>query len=88
MGKSGRPPKKMMDKTIPVTLTLPIKHVMFIDECAKLLRISRSQFVNNIMQMGIDDARLMKKVGFFKVVGIAREIMEERESQIELPFTP
>lgn len=87
MKKMGRPPKNPLDKTLSVTLSIPQEHVIFIDECAKLLKISRSQFVTVIMQNGLDDAKLMKNVGFFHVVGRVREIMARHREQFSLPLT-
>jgi len=75
-----------MDKKIPVTIGISQRDLDFIDACASELLLSRSEFISNVLLTGFDDARLMKKVGFFKVIGQVRNLMENSQKQMELPM--
>jgi len=87
MRKQGRKPlPDPMDKKIPIAIAMSQRDIDFVDSCASELRISRSHFITNILMAGLDDTRLMKKTGFFKVVGRIRDLMENQPEQMNLPI--
>jgi hypothetical protein len=88
MVKKGRKPlSDPQEKKWPVTIGIRPYDLDFIDACASELGLSRSQFITNIVMTGLDDVRLMKRIGFFKVVGKVRHMIESQQEQLTLPLS-
>jgi len=84
--KIGRPQKNPDQRKMNINITVDLPDLLLIDEIAKEARMNRSELMRNILKVGLDDARVMKKVGIFKAVGVARDIVNRKRSQMELPI--
>jgi metal-responsive CopG/Arc/MetJ family transcriptional regulator len=59
---------KLQEPKKQFTLMLKPATVQEIDRLAKKLEISRSQLMGNLIQMGLDDAKVLEKTGALWVV--------------------
>ena len=84
--KKGRPPKDMDDRKYPVYISIPINDIRLLDAIAKEARMTRSQLVRNFINMGLDDVKIMRKMGIIKAVGKAREFIDKSKAQMDLPI--
>lgn len=62
----GRPKAKEAKKQYTVMLKPSV--VKEIDKLAKQLDLPRSQFMANLIDMGLDDARVFNNLGLFKLI--------------------
>ena len=84
--KLGRPPVKGEVRKYPFTISLGADEIALIDAIAQEARLTKSQLVRNLVRCGLDDARILKKLGIIKAVGIARDIVDRSRSQLDLPL--
>jgi hypothetical protein len=59
---------KLQDPKKQYTVMLKPSTVQEIDRLAKKLDLSRSQLMSNLIQMGLDDAKVLEKTGALWVV--------------------
>ena len=96
----GRP--KLKESKKQYTIMLKPSVVSEIDKLAKKLDMTRSQLMGNLVESGLDDAKMIDNLGLFKIVtaggkaarklkqayykGKLQEIMEEIEKDLILGF--
>jgi len=68
----GRPKAKEAKQQYTVMLRPSV--VEEIDKIAGKLGLSRSQFMSNLLEMGLDDARLLQKAGLLKLFQLSCEL--------------
>jgi aryl carrier-like protein len=73
--RKGRP--KAVEAKKQYTIMLRPSVVEEIDQLAEELKMTRSQLMSNLIQVGLDDARVFKKAGLFKVIMAGGEIAEK-----------
>jgi metal-responsive CopG/Arc/MetJ family transcriptional regulator len=64
---------KMQDPKKQYTVMLKPSTVQEIDRLAKKLDLSRSQLMSNLIQMGLDDAKVLDKAGALWIVKAGRK---------------
>jgi hypothetical protein len=73
--KQGRP--KAVEAKKQYTIMLRPSVVEEIDKIAEELNLTRSQFMSNLIQVGLDDARLFNKAGLFKIIMAGGKLAEK-----------
>jgi hypothetical protein len=61
----------------PYTIMLKPSVVEDIDKMAEKLGLTRSQFMGNLVETALEDAKMMDDVGLFKVVMIGDKVMRK-----------
>ena len=59
------------------TVMLKPSIVKEIDRLAEKADLSRSQFMANLIEMGLDDAKMLDKLGFISAIKSGRKVIEQ-----------
>lgn len=57
------------------TIMLKPSVIKEIDKLAEKIDLSRSQFMANLIEMGLDDAKILDKMGFLNAIKAGRKII-------------
>ena len=72
---------KKKERKVQVSFMLEQKDIDLIEYYAGTMRMTRSNFVRNLVLSGLDDVNLMNSIGIMKLVKVSR-----KEKQIPLPI--
>lgn len=68
-------PKKKAEK-VHLTITVDVDLNEWLEKTAVELRMNKSQFINNVISLGMDDVKLLKATGLLKLADVARKLKE------------
>jgi len=76
--------KKEKSKKVKETYTLTIKPEIIeeVDRVAKKVDVSRSQMVENLLGMALDDTNLLEKAGFLELAIAGRKMIQSFKEKI------
>ena len=65
------------------TVMLKPSVVKEIDKLAEKADLSRSQLMGNLIEMGLDDAKILDKMGLLKAVGAGQKVIQKLKNSFK-----
>lgn len=75
--------KHAADKRL-LSVLVPVSYIDEIDRIAVKMQLTRSELVRNIIDVGLDQVRIIDKTGAFGAVGVFRRLMDSLREKEEL----
>jgi uncharacterized protein Smg (DUF494 family) len=69
-------PKKKIEK-VHLTITVDVDTSEWLEDMSKELRMNKSQLINNLIEMGRDDAEIVRGLGLLGAVKVIRKLREK-----------
>ncbi len=81
-------PKKNDDKLVPLTVMLKKEHIDEIKLIAEAAELTAGKLARNCILLGLDEVRVMHKLGLARLVGSSRRALEKikKKFNIETEF--
>ena len=76
--------KHAADKRL-LSVLVPVSYIDEIDRIAAKMQLTRSELVRNIIDVGLDQVRVIDKTGAFGAVGVFRRLVDTLREKGDIP---
>jgi metal-responsive CopG/Arc/MetJ family transcriptional regulator len=65
-----------------IAITIEAEILEEIDKMAEKLKLNRSQLIENVLSVGLSDARLLKKLGFMDLAKLVMKLKDKLDKRL------